>query len=66
MNTRFNGLKKYIDKRIMPFHDYLTGRQAIEKYRKPEDIKISKEVWGLIKWLIIIILALVGVKQGLN
>lgn len=62
LTAAFNKFKKEIRNELKPFHDYLVGQEAIDKAKRQGTISISNEVWNILKWLILIIGALVGVK----
>lgn len=62
MLNAFTRFKKEIRKDLLPFHDFIVAQNAITEAKKSGAISINSEVWNIIKWLILIIGGLVGVK----
>lgn len=62
----FRDFRKEVRDKLQPFHDYLVGVEAVkEEHGNKSDAKhvnISPEAWNVIKWLILIIGGLLGVK----
>ena len=68
VGRRFHDVQKVLDvmkPQLQDMHDFLTGQRAIDGYKKDNSngsISISPKVWDIIKWLITVIVALVGAK----
>lgn len=69
MDRRFHNMqkslylfKKEIRQELQPFHDYLIGQEAIMKIKNSSNINLSRDVFGLITKLVLIIAALLGVN----
>lgn len=62
MNTSLNNFKSEIQVQLQPFHDYLVGQEAIDKFgKKSSGISIPADIIKILLWLVAIIAALVGV-----
>ena len=68
VGRRFHDIQKSLEimkPQVQEMHDFLTGQRAIDGYKKDNSngsISISPKVWDIIKWLITVIVALVGAK----
>lgn len=62
VQTEIHSVKKHFNGRLKPIEDYFIGQKAIEEAKKKGSISINQEVWNVVKWLILIIGGLVGVK----
>ena len=69
VGRRFHDIQKTLEimkPQVQEMHDFLTGQKAIDGYKRTSNsngsISISPKVWDIIKWLITVIVALVGAK----
>lgn len=60
MNQKLDNFKTEVNEKLQPFHDYLVGINALKESSK--GINLDPKVYDLIKWLILIIGAIIGVK----
>lgn len=55
-----------VNKRIDPIHDFMNREigkaQGLAEARKSSTLGVTREQWDIIKWLVLIIGGLVGVK----
>lgn len=68
MNTAFTKFRSDIRGQLQPFHDYLVGIEAVNKASTSDkgngrNIIIPQIVWDVVKWMVLIIATLVGVKN---
>lgn len=62
VRSEISGLKDSVDKRIKPMEDYFVGLEAVAEAKKQGTISINEDVWNVLKWLILIVAGLAGVK----
>lgn len=71
VNRRFAAVNRKLDimrPQVEEMHDFIIDSKAFERGRGQAgggSININKDVWGIIKWLIIVLLAVAGIKVSL-
>jgi hypothetical protein len=68
MNKKFESFEKEVRGQIAPLHDYVVGQKAVAKnkgapFTLSENIGVPKDVVNIIKWLVLIIGSIVGIKN---
>lgn len=52
---------KEVNDRINPIHDFMVGQQAVSSIKHEPSSK-EQQLWDIIKWLILIVVAFAGIK----